>query len=262
MAGLSRICHLASKLIEAADPAGTAVVKELYTSLRLSFVAAVRFLAIAVLAFVVAVLIILLVLRFVDPPMSAVMLRDSWRGARVDQQWVPLEQISPDLVRAVISSEDARFCSHWGIDLRELDRAIRDAGRVGLHRARGASTLTMQVAKNLFLWTDRSVLRKGLELVLTPLIELAWSKRRIVEVYLNIAQWGHGVFGAEAAARHYFKKGADELDVREASLLAASLPAPGLRRPADAGPRTRSIAARVRSRMASPYVDYSCVLGR
>jgi monofunctional biosynthetic peptidoglycan transglycosylase len=246
----------------AADPAGTAAVKELLTSLRLSFLAAARFLAMVTGLSVAVVLIVLLVLRFIDPPMSAVMLRDAWRGARVEQQWVPLERISPELVRAVISSEDARFCSHWGIDFRELNRAIREAGREGLGRARGASTLTMQVAKNLFLWTDRSVLRKSLELVLTPLIELAWSKRRIVEVYLNIAQWGRGVFGAEAAARRYFNKGADELDAREASLLAASLPAPGHRRPANAGPRTRSIAARVRSRMASPYVDYGCVLER
>ena len=260
MAGLSRICHLASLPLGAADPAGTAAVKELLTSLRLSFVAAARFLAMVTGLFVAVVLIVLLVLRFIDPPMSAVMLRDAWRGARVEQQWVPLERISPELVRAVISSEDARFCSHWGIDIRELNRAIREAGSEGLGRARGASTLTMQVAKNVFLWTDRSVLRKGLELVLTPLIELAWPKRRIVEVYLNVAQWGHGVFGAQAAARRYFNKGADELDAREASLLAASLPAPGRRRPANAGPRTRSIAARVRSRMASPYVDYGCVL--
>ena len=236
-------------------------MNELLTSLRLSFVAATRFLAIAVGLFTAVVLAVLLGLRYVDPPTSAVMLRDHWRGARVDQTWVPLEKISPELVRAVISSEDARFCSHWGVDLRELQRAIQDAGRSGLHRARGASTLTMQVAKNLFLWTDRSVLRKGLELVLTPLIELAWPKRRIIEVYLNIAQWGRGVFGAEAAARRYFNKTADELDAREASLLAASLPAPGRRRPSDAAPRTRSIAARVRNRMASPHANYRCVLG-
>lgn len=236
-------------------------MNELLTSLRLGFAAAVRFLAAAVALFVAVFAVILLVLRFVDPPMSAVMVRDHLRGARVEQTWTPLERISPELVRAVIASEDARFCSHWGIDLRELERALRDAGEKGLSRVRGASTLTMQVAKNMFLWTDRSVLRKGLELAITPLIELIWPKRRILEVYLNIAQWGRGIFGASAAARHYFGKRPDQLDAREASLLAASLPAPGRRRPADAGPRTLSIAARVRARMASPHTDFSCVLG-
>jgi len=237
-------------------------LNELLTSLRISSLAAARFLAAAVALFVFLVIVVLVVLRFVDPPMSAVMLRDHWRGARVEQQWTPIDQISPNLIRAVISSEDARFCLHWGIDWREFERALRDASRRGLDRSRGASTLTMQVAKNLFLWTDRSILRKSLEVAATPLIELVWPKRRILEVYLNIAQWGHGVFGAKAAAQRYFGKDPGQLDAREASLMAASLPAPGRRRPADASPRTKSIAARVRSRMSSPHGDFSCVLDR
>lgn len=235
-------------------------MNELFTSLRVSFFAAARVLFGALALFVALTILILFVFRFVDPPMSAVMLRDHWRGARVEQQWTPLEKISPDLVRAVISSEDARFCTHWGIDWREFERALRDAGRRGLDRARGASTLTMQVAKNLFLWTDRSVLRKSLEVAITPLIELVWTKRRILEVYLNIAQWGRGVFGAKAAATRYFGKDPGDLDPREASLLAAALPAPGRRRPSNASPRTQSIAARVRTRMSSPHGDFSCVL--
>jgi monofunctional biosynthetic peptidoglycan transglycosylase len=236
-------------------------LNELLTSLRISFVAAARFLAAALALLVTAAVVVLVIFRFVNPPMSAVMLRDHWRGARVEQEWTPIERISPHLVRAVISSEDARFCQHWGIDWREFNRALRAAREKGFDRARGASTLTMQVAKNLFLWTDRSVVRKSLEVAIAPLIELTWPKRRIVEVYLNIAQWGRGVFGAKAAARRYFRKEPADLDANEASLLAASLPAPGRRRPADASRHTRSIAARVRTRMGSPHGDYSCVLG-
>jgi monofunctional biosynthetic peptidoglycan transglycosylase len=235
-------------------------LSELLTSVRLGSWAAARFLILSAAVFVAGIAAILLVLRVVDPPLSAVMLRDKLRGARVESQWMPLDRISPHLVRAVISSEDAHFCSHWGVDLRELSRALRTAQENGLNRVRGASTLTMQVAKNLFLWTDRSIPRKALELAITPLIEVLWPKRRILEVHLNIAQWGHGLFGAEMAARRYFDKPAADLDAREASLLAVALPAPGHRSPGSASRRVEAIATRLRARMSSPASDFGCVL--
>ena len=132
-------------------------------------------------------------------------------GEQNTQSWVRLEQISPYLVRAVIASEDTQFCNHRGIDFRELEAAIDKAERTGDEMARGASTITMQVAKNVFLWPGRSYVRKGLELMLAPAIELVWPKSRTMEIYLNIAEWGPGIFGAEAAARHHFRKPAARL---------------------------------------------------
>jgi monofunctional biosynthetic peptidoglycan transglycosylase len=137
---------------------------------------------------------------------------------------VPLDAITPALPQAVLAAEDNRFCAHGGFDWEELGGQI-DALLAG-ERARGASTITMQSAKNLFLWPGRDFVRKALEAWLTPQIELLWPKRRIVEVYLNIAEFGPGIYGAEAAARAYFGKSASGLNAREAALLAAVLPSP------------------------------------
>jgi monofunctional biosynthetic peptidoglycan transglycosylase len=146
----------------------------------------------------------------------------------VEREWVPLAQISPHLIRAVIASEDQRFCSHRGVDWVELNKVLaNDDGP-----ARGASTLTMQTAKNVFLWPGRSYLRKGLEIPLAMAIDLAWGKRRVIEVYLNLAEWGEGLFGAEAAAQRYFRKSAARLSPAEAARLAGALPNPRLRDPA------------------------------
>ena len=221
---------------------------------------ATLFALMAIAAFVGFFVIVLGVLRFVDPPTSAVMVRDRIAGARVQHEWTPIERISPNLIRSVISSEDARFCRHNGIDWHEMSRALRDADRYGLEAARGASTITMQVAKNLFLWTGRSVGRKGLELAITPLIELMWPKRRIMEVYLNIAQWGPGVFGAEMAARHHFQRQPIDLTQQQAALLTASLPAPAVRRAGRATRYTRRIARRIRHRMRPGNVQMGCVV--
>jgi monofunctional biosynthetic peptidoglycan transglycosylase len=145
-------------------------------------------------------------------------------GEGLHMTWAPLDAIAPALPQAVIAAEDNRFCEHAGFDWRELGGQI-EALLAGGH-ARGASTITMQTAKNLFLWPGRDFVRKALEAWLTPQIELLLPKRRIIEVYLNIAEFGPGIYGAEAAARAYFGKSAGGLSVREAALLAAVLPSP------------------------------------
>jgi monofunctional glycosyltransferase len=200
-----------------------------------------------------------LVFSVVDPPWSALMIWRSLEGRPMRHQWVPIDRISPNLIDAVISSEDARFCQHGGIDFRELDDAVERAlAEYGdFKHVRGASTISMQVVKNLFLWPGRSLPRKALELMITPLMEVMWTKRRILEVYLNIAEWGPGIYGAEVASRRHFKKPAGELSRQEAALLAASLPNPIKRR---AGRPSRSMqrrASRVRrrARAAENYVD-------
>ena len=168
--------------------------------------------------------LLILVYRFVPPPGTILMLVRLVQGEGLSKDWQPLERISPFLPQAVIASEDNRFCEHWGFDWKEvggqLDRAL--AGE----RTRGASTITMQVAKNALLWPGRDPLRKLLEAYLTPQIELVWGKRRIMEVYLNVAETGPGIYGAEAAARAYFGKAASALSGREAALIAAVLPNP------------------------------------
>ena len=152
-------------------------------------------------------------------------LRQSRPQAALRHQWVAYDQISNQLKRAVIAAEDARFSEHEGVDWEAVQKAYeanRKRGRV----ARGGSTITQQLAKNLFLSPERSYLRKGQELVLTFMIEFAWGKRRILEVYLNVAEWGEGVFGAEAAARHYYGASARQLGAEQAARLAAMLPRP------------------------------------
>ncbi len=146
------------------------------------------------------------------------------------KSWVPLERISPNMVMAVIASEDNRFDQHWGFDWIEIDKALEENRRG--RRVRGASTISQQTAKNVFLVPSRSWVRKGFELYFTAGIELVWGKRRIMEVYLNVAEMGRGIYGAEAAAEVLFKKTAQKLTSRESALIAATLPNP-LRRRAD-----------------------------
>jgi monofunctional biosynthetic peptidoglycan transglycosylase len=178
-----------------------------------------------------AVLIVLLLpvpfviaYRFVSPPITPLMMIRSLGGATLDKHWVPLDRISATLPRAVISSEDEKFCTHHGFDWVAFNNAYR-AWRAG-REPKGASTITMQVAKNLFLWPGRSVIRKGIEAYLTVLLEFFWDKHRIMEVYLNVIEWGDGIYGADAAAHHYFNKPASGLTAQEAALLAAVLPDP------------------------------------
>ncbi len=193
---------------------------------------------------------------FINPPASNLMIAHRLAGKPVQHTWVAFERISPNVVHAVVPSEDARFCRHWGIDWGELYHAIANADARG---PRGASTITMQTAKNLFLWSDRNYVRKAIEMPLALAMDFVWSKRRMLEVYLNIAEWGPGVFGIEAAARHHFSKSASTLTKREAALLAAALPNPIVRRAGRPGPRTRAYARIVRKRMARGPELAACV---
>lgn len=179
---------------------------------------------------VAAPLALTLLYRLVPPPATPLMVIRLLQGHGLDKDWRPLERISPHLQRAVIASEDGKFCSHWGFDWDAIDNAI-DRYEAG-GKVLGASTISMQTAKNLFLWPGRNFIRKGLEAYLTLYLEAVWPKDRILEVYLNIAELGPGLYGAEAAARRHFGKSAAELTAREAALLAAILPDPLDRDPA------------------------------
>jgi monofunctional biosynthetic peptidoglycan transglycosylase len=180
----------------------------------------------------------------VIPPLGGYYLAAEWfRLGHIEREWRDLEDISPDLARAVMAAEDANFCDHWGFDLEAIEKAI-EANQQG-RRVRGASTLSQQVAKNLFLWHGRSWLRKGLEAGFTVLIETIWTKRRIVEVYLNIAEFGDGVFGVQAAARHHFNRDASALTLDQATRLAAILPDPKGRNPRAASPFMNGRAAAI-----------------
>ena len=197
--------------------------------------------------------------RAIDPPVSMVMLINRAAGTPMERQWVPLDDISPHLLRAVVVAEDARFCSHAGIDWEEVRRVL-DRMEAG-DQPRGASTLTMQTMKNLFLWPQRSWLRKGLEVPLALYADWLLPKRRILEIYLNIAEWGPGLYGAEAAAQHHFGIAASAISPAQAARLAAVLPAPRARDPARPGRTTARLAGIVAERAAKsgPYVE--CVLG-
>jgi len=177
------------------------------------------------LAVIVYWLLALIVYRFINPPLTPLMIiRSVHHGALIQHTSVNLDKINPMLARAVIASEDSRFCSHHGIDFDAVGDAIEDYGNRG--RLRGASTLTMQVARNIFMWNGGGAARKILEAPLALLLDAVWPKRRIIEVYLNIAEWGDGVFGAEAAAHKHFHKPARELTTKEAARLVAVLPNP------------------------------------
>ena len=194
-----------------------------------------------------AVLLSIVAFRFVNPPITSVMVLNKLKGGSVRQTWVPIENISPDLGRAVIASEDGRFCVHWGVDWGAVREAIKEGG--GLSGFRGASTIPMQTVKNLYLWNGRSYVRKGLEVPLAYVMSLLWPKERVMEVYLNVAQFGPGIFGAEAASRHYFHKSAAALTRREAILLAAALPNPGYRNPARPSRHMQLIAKVIERRL-------------
>ena len=211
----------------------------------------------AAAAYAVLLLALLMFFRFVDPPGSALMVLRWAGGAGVQQSWVPIATMSPHLVRAVLVSEDWGFCNHNGIDLQAMQQAIEKAGD-GIPR--GASTISMQVAKNMFLWPSKSYLRKAIEVPLTVVMEVLWPKRRILEIYLNVAEWGPGIFGAEAAARHHFQKPASSLTAREAAQLAASLPNPFRRDAGDPGPQTARKAGVIQARMRIAGPVANCIL--
>ncbi|MCU0884832.1 MAG: monofunctional biosynthetic peptidoglycan transglycosylase [Beijerinckiaceae bacterium] len=200
----------------------------------------------------------LLLVATILPMPSTLMLWRLASGQSVTRVWVPLERMSPELVRAVIASEDQRFCRHWGIDWGALREVLGDEDGP----QRGGSTIAMQTVKNLYLWHGRSYVRKGIELPLALLADLVWSKRRMIELYLNVAEFGEGLFGVEAASQRYFNRSAASLARREAASLAASLPNPRLRNPAMPSQRARTNSFRIQQRMAGLGDKASCVLGR
>ncbi|MBI1408300.1 MAG: monofunctional biosynthetic peptidoglycan transglycosylase [Caulobacter sp.] len=185
-----------------------------------------------------------LVYRFVGPPITILMIQRLTEGQGLDRHWVPLKAMSPALPYAVIAAEDARFCSHHGFDFEAMEKAMaHNQKRPG--KIRGGSTISQQTAKNVFLWPQRSYVRKGFEAWFTVLIETLWGKKRIMEVYLNTVEWGPGVYGADAAARRNFGVGADQLSPAQASRLAAILPSPLKWKAAKPGPYVRKRSRRI-----------------
>lgn len=211
------------------------------------------------IALVIVLLPIVLTLLYLLPfvhPVSTLMIKDLVTFQGYDRQWVPLEDVAPVLAHSVIMSEDGQFCSHHGIDLGELKGVIDDA--IAGEATRGASTITMQSVKNLYLWSRPfETLRKVVELPLAVYYDLVTPKRRIMEVYLNIAQWGPNIYGIEAAAQHHFGRSAKNLTRRQAALLAVTLPNPITRNPAKPGPGLRRLAGLIERRAAASgdYVD-------
>lgn len=199
-------------------------------------------------AFLIAVLGVFL-WAFVNPPTTFYMLQESRRLGGVDQEWVPMEEIAPVMARSAVAAEDANFCLHWGLDLEAIRTAIEAGGN------RGASTISQQVVKNVYLWHGRSWVRKALEAGMTPLVEAIWSKRRILEVYLNVAEFDEGVFGVEAASRHYFGVGPEALSPTQAARLAAVLPAPKSRSASRPSNFIRKRSAAIRDGAATIRAD-------
>jgi monofunctional glycosyltransferase len=184
-------------------------------------------------------LLLILLFSFLPPPGNIYQWQEGWRLGGVQREWVNWDDIAPDMGRSVVAAEDANFCLHWGFDMQ----AIRDTIESGGHG--GASTISQQVVKNVFLWQNRSWLRKALEAALTPVIEVFWSKQRILELYLNEAEFAEGVFGVQAAAQHYFAVNARDLSPTQAARLAAVLPNPKDYNAAKPGPYVRTRARQI-----------------
>lgn len=215
--------------------------------------------AIVLLAAIPLVLVPIYALPFVRP-VSTLMLAEHFSFQPFEREWTPLEKISPVLVRSVMMSEDGQYCFHGGVDWNAMrsvvDQAIGDG-----EASRGASTIPMQTVKNLFLWNGRSYLRKGLELPLALYADLIWSKSRTMELYLNIAEWGNGIYGVGAASRYYFNKPASELSAGQAALLAVALPSPLTRDPANPSAGLRRLAGTVEARARASGDYIGCIDG-
>ncbi|WP_240794050.1 monofunctional biosynthetic peptidoglycan transglycosylase [Pseudorhodobacter turbinis] len=192
----------------------------------------------AVLLIVAVVFLIVLLFSLINPPTTLYMWKEGQRLGGVKHEWASWDEIAPVMARSAVAAEDANFCLHWGFDMGAIRAAIDEGGN------RGASTLSQQVVKNVFLWHGRNYTRKAAEAVITPMVELVWSKRRILEVYLNVAEFDEGVFGIKAAAAHYFAVEPSGLTPVQAARLAAVLPDPK-------GRNAETPTARLRKRSAS-----------
>ena len=202
------------------------------------------------LGFCAVVFAFILLFSVVNPPFTLTIWSEARaHGGTVERQWVRIEDASMVAARSVVAAEDANFCLHWGFDAQAIRSAIEEGA------TRGASSISQQVVKNVFLWQGRSWPRKAAETLMTPLVELVWSKQRILEVYLNVAEMGDGVFGIEAAAQHHFGVSAAELNAVQAARIAAILPAPKTRNPAEPSPWLRQRAASIRDGAATIAAD-------
>lgn len=230
-----------------------------YGRVRLLF--ANRFLRFgARLAAFVLMLPLLLTLIYAIPvikPVSTLMLGRTILGKPVERTWVNLDDIAPVLPQSVIMSEDGQFCFHRGVDWGELNAVIDDA--LDGEKTRGASTLPMQVAKNLFLWPHRSFIRKVFEIPYALFADLVWSKRRMMEIYLNMAEWDEGIFGVEAASQHYFKRPASRLTRSQAALLTVTLPNPAKRNPAKPSSALTKLAKLIERRASQSGAYVKCL---
>lgn len=197
------------------------------------------------------VVLVLLILRFVPPPTSAFMLQSPYP---VTQQWVAIDTLPPHVPLAMVASEDQRFPAHFGLDMTEINKALQQADDGD--GMRGASTISQQTAKNLLLWPGRSLLRKGLEATLALTLELIWGKKRILEVYLNIAEFGKGIYGVEAASQYYFGKPASRLSRNQAARLAVLLPSPRKRNPRQLTPYLEQRVIWIERQMQQLGSDY------
>lgn len=196
-----------------------------------------------------AVVLLTVLFAYVNPPITPYMMSESRRLGGLERTWVPMEEIAPVMARSAVAAEDANFCLHWGLDIGAIQAALDEGG------ARGASTISQQVVKNVYLWHGRSWLRKSLEAMWTPLVEAVWTKRRILEVYLNVAEFDEGVFGIQAASLHYFGRNAIDLSATEAARLAVVLPAPKSRSANDPTPNLRRRASGVADGAATILAD-------
>ena len=223
---------------------------------RFSFATLARGVVFAGLALVL-IFAALVAVYAVAPPVSTLMLGRTIIGKSYERTYVRLADIAPIAVASVIASEDDGFCQNDGVDWDALHDVIHGAGKNG--PSRGASTITMQTAKNLFLWPGRSTIRKGIEIGVALVLGEVWSKAHTVEVYLNVAEWGDGLYGVEAAAERYFHKRASQLDARESALLATSLPNPIKRNAAHPSPIQRILAARIVARARDDADQLDCL---
>jgi monofunctional glycosyltransferase len=204
-------------------------------------------------------IVMTLVYTVIPPPFSNLMILRLFTGNGITKDWVSLDDMSPSLPRAVITSEDARFCEHHGVDWVEFQGVVDDVFDDDEGPIRGASTISMQTAKNMFLWDGRNVARKGLEIPMAYWMDFVWSKRRMIEIYLNIVEWAPGIYGAEAASQFHFHKPAAKLSRREAALLAAVLPNPIKRKAGKPSKRVNSIANRIMGRMNGMGGYLTCI---
>lgn len=186
-------------------------------------------------------LALVVIYAFLNPRLTPYLTAERFRQGGIDRNWVAIGDMAPEAARSFVAAEDANFCNHWGFDMKAIRKAVDEGA------GRGASTISQQVTKNVFLWQGRSWLRKALEGLMTPVVELVWTKRRILEVYLNVAETGPGIFGVDAAARHYFGVPAADLSPDQAARIAAVLPDPKGRNPAKNSGYMRRRAAQIRS---------------